>query len=112
MTIDTHQGFKELVAAGLPERQAEAVVALFSKGIEGKVVTPDQFSRGMADIDARFAEIDARFEKIEMRFTELEARFDQKLAELEARLVSRLITVVGLSTALIGVLVTVLSFVT
>ena len=98
MTIDTHQGFKELVAAGLPERQAEAVVALFSKGIEGKVVTPDQFSRAMAEID--------------MRFTELEARFDQKLAELEARLVNRFITVVGLSTALIAVLMTILSFVT
>ena len=98
MPIDTHQGYKQLLEAGVPEPQAEATVALFTQWAHEELVTKEYldlrltefqsenqetFTRSEAKNQKQSAEFEAR---IERQFAESEANFQRQFAEFEAKI--------------------------
>ena len=121
MAINTYAGFKQLVEAGVPERQAEATVQLFADWAERQLVTREHLDLRLSELEVR---IDRRFADVELRIAELDAKVDRvaaelraemgelrlEMAELEKRLTLRMVIVAGAVTGILGTLMTVLSF--
>jgi hypothetical protein len=74
--FDTHAYVKDLVAAGVPERQAEVHARVLADSVFTQLAT----KQDLADLEAR----------IEARLKELEGRIDVRLKDLELRLTLRL----------------------
>jgi DNA anti-recombination protein RmuC len=86
MSIDTLEFAKELEAAGLDRKQAEAHAAALRKAIE-KEIASKQDVEGAANrveqkLGARIHELEARFDKL---IHELEVRFDKRIHDLEVK---------------------------
>ncbi len=103
--IDTHQGFKKLVDAGIPEGHAEATIGLLRDWVEERAVTREhldsrldelwvqidgkiegRFVAFCGEMDQRFAEVDQRFDGIDQRLDGIDQRLDgidQRLDGLE-----------------------------
>ncbi len=101
--IDTHQTYKELLEAGVPERQADVQARMFGRWTEEKIVTREyldlKLNAAKSEIEARFSDVDARFSDV-----------DRRMAEIEKRLTHRMLTIAGASVGLLGTLMTVLNF--
>ena len=92
IAFDTLQFARRLIAAGVPEKQAETQAELMAEAFVYNIdslATKDYID---ASLDARFAAQDARIErrvheqdvKFEQRFNEQDIRFEQRFNELEA----------------------------
>ena len=105
--FDTLAATRDLEAAGIERRHAEAVVAVVRASRAGLATKADidnlearlngRFAEQGAQIDGRFAEQDAR---IDGRFAEQDARIDGRFAEFEARVLKVAISIVLAQTAL------------
>ena len=94
--FDTLAATRDLEAAGVERRHAEAVVTVVRASRAGLATKADldnlearmggRFAELQARMDGRFAESD---ERVDGRFTELEARMDGRFAEFEARVNGR-----------------------
>ena len=74
--FDTHAYVKKLVAAGVPEAQAEVhAEALVDTALAGLVTR--------VDLDVRLKEFEAR---VDVRFRDMEARMDGRFRDMETRL--------------------------
>jgi hypothetical protein len=104
IALDTLQFARRLIAAGVPEKQAETQAELMAEAFVynmDSLVTKDyldaRFSVQGAEIDTRFgaqgAGIDARFTaqdaRIDARFTAQDARIDARFSKLEGGLQER-----------------------
>jgi multidrug resistance efflux pump len=82
MAFDTHASVKTLVAAGMPEAQAEAVTALIgeARGVEfGTLATKADLAETRADLRREIAEVRA---ELRQEITEVRADIAQTRAEL------------------------------
>ena len=94
--FDTLAATRDLEAADIERRHAEAVVAVVRASRAG-LATKADLDNLEARMDGRFAELQARMdgrfaesdERVDGRFTELEARMDGRFAEFEARVNGR-----------------------
>ena len=94
--FDTLAATRDLEAAGIERRHAEAVVAVVRASRAGLATKADldnlearmdgRFAELQAQMDGRFAESD---ERVNRRFAELQARMDGRFAEFEARVNGR-----------------------
>jgi hypothetical protein len=89
IAFDTLKAARRMIAAGMPQRQAEAQAEIMAEAFVFNVdslVTKDYLE---SCLDARFLAQDARFEKmLDSRFAQMGARFaqiDARFAEVEAR---------------------------
>ena len=140
MPIDTHETYKQLLEAGMPEPQADVQARIFGRWTEEKLVT-----REYLDVRLREVSKDLRHEIAEVRaelkheIAELRAELKHEMAELRAefkrdlqalelridarfkeqatlaeqrerRLLNRIIAVVGAATTILGTLIGVLGF--
>lgn len=119
MTIDTHQGYKRLLEAGVPERQAEATVALFTEWMQDELVTKEHLDLRLAEFKAEIREEINEF-KAEIRDELAEFKAEMRdeirgvrgeMAAMEQRIVRRMLTLVGVAVGLLGTLMTVLKFI-
>ena len=105
--FDTLAATRDLEAAGVERRHAEAVVTVVRASRAGLATKADldnlearvngRFAEFEARMDRRFAELEARMDE---RFAEFEARMDGRFAELEARMLKVAISIVLAQTAL------------
>jgi hypothetical protein len=93
IAFDTLQFARRLMAAGVPEKQAETQAELMAEAFVynmDSLVTKDyldaRFSAQGAEIDARFSAQDAR---IDARFSAQDTRIDARFSKLEAGLHER-----------------------
>jgi hypothetical protein len=63
-----------------------------------------QIDYRFAEIEARFAQVEARFAQVEARFAQVEARFERALRVAVLAICSTIITAVGVSVGLVGLL--------
>ena len=68
VTFDTHAAIRKLQDADLSERQAEALVEVFSNAIGEPITRPD-LDAFKSDIRAELAALDARIGTLEARIT-------------------------------------------
>ena len=108
MPIDTHQTYRRLLEAGVPEPQADVQARIFADWTEERLVTRDY-------LDTR---LDAFETRLDAKITDVEHRMDVKIADVERRVIDkltgRMITVAAaaatLTTTLLGLLITLLKF--
>ena len=97
IAFDTLQFARRLIAAGVPEKQAETQAELMAEAFVYNIdslATKDYID---ASLDARFAAQDARIErrvheqdvKFEQRFNEQDIRFEQRFNEQDTRFEQR-----------------------
>ena len=94
--FDTLAATRDLEAAGIERRHAEAVVAVVRASRAGLATKADldnlearmdgRFAELQAQMDGRFAELQAQMDG---RFAELQAQMDGRFAEFEARVNGR-----------------------
>ena len=65
--FNTHDAFKTLIAAGVPEKQAEAQTRIISDIIEKDLVTKEHLNFKMAELDIRFKELEVKIAQSETR---------------------------------------------
>ena len=94
--FDTLAATRDLEAAGIERRHAEAVVAVVRASRAG-LATKADIDNLEARLNGRFAEQGAR---IDGRFAEQDARIDGRFAEFEARVLKVAISIVLAQTAL------------
>ena len=116
--FDTLAATRDLEAAGVERRHAEAVVAVVRASRAGLATKADidnlearlngRFAEQGAQIDGRFAEQDARIDgrfaeqntRLDGRFTEQNTRIDGRFAEQDARMLKVAVSIVLAQTAL------------
>ena len=105
--FDTHAYVKKLVAAGVPEAQAEVhAEALVDTALAGLATRADldaRFKEFEARMDARFHDIDGRFQEVNGRFRDLETRMETRLKDLELRLTLRFGVMLAAAVAILAV---------
>ena len=94
IAFDTHTYVKRLVAAGMPEAQAEVQAEALTEVVLAKLATKDDLALMEQRIAQRFTEVDTRF-----------AEMDTRLKELELRLTLRTGAMLAASIAIVAVLV-------
>ena len=105
--FDTLAATRDLEAADIERRHAEAVVAVVRASRAGLATKADldnlearmggRFAELQAQMDGRFAEFEARMNG---RFAESDERVNGRFAELEARMLKAAISIVLAQTAL------------
>ncbi len=89
VAFDTLKFARRLMAAGVPEQQAEAQAELMAEAFVfnmDSLVTKDYLDARIAAQDARFdAKISARIASLDNRIANLETRVDVGFAELEGK---------------------------
>ena len=94
--FDTLAATRDLEAAGVERRHAEAVVTVVRASRAG-LATKADIDNLEARVNGRFAEQDAR---IDGRFAEQDARIDGRFAEFEVRMLKVAVSIVLAQTAL------------
>ena len=94
--FDTLAATRDLEAAGIERRHAEAVVAVVRASRTG-LATKADLDNLEARVNGRFAELEARMDG---RFAESDERTNGRFAELEARMLKVAISIVLAQTAL------------
>ena len=94
MPIDTHQTYRRLLEAGMPEPQADAQARIFGEWTEERLVTR---------------------EYLDLRLENFGVQVDKKLAEQEQRIVAKLTaripTAIGFATAILGSIIGLLIYI-
>jgi hypothetical protein len=98
--FDTHTYVKRLMAAGMPEAQAEALTEV----VLPQLATKDDLRQALAGLeqrmDQRFVAVDQRFVSVDQRFAELETRLAQFESRLTVRMGAMLAAAIGLIATL------------
>ena len=97
MPIDTHQAYRRLLEAGVPEPQADVQARIFADWTEERLVTRDY-------LDQRFEAFDAR---VDAKIADAERRVVDKLT---GRMIAVAAAAATLSTTAVGLLITLLKF--
>jgi len=131
--FDTHAFVKKLVAAGVPERQAEVHAEMLVEVVVERLATKDdielvrqdlraleeridgRLASIVKDMDGRFKDLDARFKDIDGRFKDLDGRFkdidgrfkdlDGRFKDMELRLTLRMGAMLAAAVAIMTALV-------
>ena len=100
MHIDTRAFYQALTDAGAKHNLATAIV----KGIDeamNSVVTTQYLDSQFALLDQKLDQIDQKIERLDQR-TE---RLEQSMVDLERRFYNKLLTTMGITIAVLGVLI-------
>jgi hypothetical protein len=107
--FDTHAYVKDLVAAGVPEAQAEVHARVLADSVFTTLATKEDIAALKVDLAALEGRLDVRFkdleQRVDLRFKEQEARFDARLKDLELRLTLRVGGMLAASVAAMAALV-------
>ena len=105
LPFDTHAYVKRLVAAGMPEAQAEVqaealaeIVLAQAEVVLAQVVTKDELRQGVAELDRKIDTLRGEMREMELRLT----------ARLGAELRKQLVWFFGMLVVLAGALVALL----
>ena len=108
MPIDTHQAYRRLLEAGMPEPQADVQARIFANWTEERLVTRDYLDHRPEALEARLTS------DFQVKLSDQEQRLVTKLSEREQRIVTkltgRMFAVGGLMTAILGTLIAVLNY--
>ena len=120
--FDTHAFVKKLVAAGVPEPQAEVHAELMAEVVIERLATKDdlqllrqdlraleerinaRLDSLVRDFDSRFKDVDSRFKDVDGRFKELDTRLKDLELRLTLRLGGMLVAAVAIAAALVKLL--------
>ena len=105
IAFDTHTYVKRLVAAGMPEAQAEVQAEALTEVVLAKLATKDDLALMEQRILQRFAGMDTRFAEMDTRFALMEQRLETRLKDLELRLTVRTGAMLAAGIAIVAVLV-------
>ena len=85
-TIDTHETVRQFVAAGMPDKQAEAIVAALSR-VDSEVVTKADLKQEVAAVKADLKqEVAAVKADLKQEFAAVRADLKQEIAAVKADL--------------------------
>ncbi len=73
-----------MTAAGMPEKQANAVMEAISTGMQTFSVTPDMLHEEIQPIKGQLNALELRITNLELRITNLENRFNEFREEFKA----------------------------
>ena len=107
MLIDTHKAIKELQGAGIPGKEAEAIVGIVTRADE-QAATRDDIRRLEKSIQSLEESINKKLqglkESTDRKLQTLEESTDRKLTALEERLTRRMYAMGFLIVATLGAL--------
>ena len=103
--LDTLRYANRLKAAGVEDRQAEAMSRAINDELVGGVATKDDLAHAVAELKAEFAKVDAKFGTMDAKFDAMDEKFEALNGKFETQgryvfLVLALIAALGLYNAI------------
>ena len=103
--IDTLRYANRLKAAGVEDRQAEAMSRAINDELVGGVATKDDLAHAVVELKAEIGKVDAKFGTMDAKFDAMDEKFEALNGKVETQgryvfLVLALITALGLYNAI------------
>ena len=104
--IDTHASIKDLEKAGLPNKQAEAIVRLMSQQSE-ELLTKDYLDAKLGGLKGSIAELKGSIAELKGSIAELKG----SIAELKGSIAESKVTLLATMIALTGIIIAAIKFI-